>query len=174
MRAPQWLIAVLILVPLRPLAAQSADPAFSLSISAKPEIAAPGEELILSIVLTNKTPQQIFFQTDRYHPETNYTIHVTDPSGEAAGKTRAYRMATGDRTGKDAAAPPADPTRTIISIGSVGISGVAPGKTMEERTALNGLFDLTRPGRYTIHVEKKDDTSKAVVKSNVVTVRIGN
>jgi hypothetical protein len=174
MRVFQWLPLAPIFILLVPLAAQSPTPAFSLSITAEPQTAKPGAEVTLSIVLTNNSQKQLPFRMDRYHPESNFTIRVTDPTGEPAGKTRIYRMNTGDRTGKDAVEAPYDPHHEVISIGSVGVSGIQPGIVLEQKTVLNKLFDLTQPGKYTIQVEKMDDLSKTVVKSNVVTVTVAN
>lgn len=174
MKAFQRIPLILACVLLLPLAAQSPTPAFSLNITAEPEAVKPGGEVALSITLTNNARQQIFFQTDRYHPERNFTISVMDPAGEGAGKTRAYRDATGDKTGKDAVEPPADPTHAVIIMGSRGISGVLPGRSLLEKVVLNKLFDLNQPGKYTIQVEKVDDLSKTVIKSNIVAVTVAN
>jgi hypothetical protein len=175
MRASQRLPLIPIFVLLVPLAAQSPMPAFSLSIAAEPQTIKPGAEVTLFIGLTNNTQRQLSFpMMDRYQAESNFTIHVTDPTGEPAGKTRFYRMMTGDKTGKDAVEPPYDPRHEVISVGSLDSWAVPPGKTVEGKAVLNKLFDMSKPGKYTIQVEKIDDLSKAVVKSNIVTITVAN
>ena len=175
---PDCLCGVLTLIPLFLLHAQTTEPAFSLSVKVEAETVRPGSDVTLLVVVTNKTSQQILFPMDQYHPAGAFTVNVTDPAGQPAGKTRLYRAVSGDRTGKDASEPPPDPLHETLIIGS-GVAGqLDPGEKREHLVVLNRknseLFDLRKPGKYTVQVERMDNASKTIVKSNVAEFTITN
>jgi hypothetical protein len=49
---------------------------------------------------------------------------------------------------------------------------VEPGKDNKESLPIDKQFDLTKPGRYSLQVEKEDRTTKTVVKSNTLVLTI--
>lgn len=167
-------LAFLALIYHSTTAAQTGSPAFSLSIVADPASSRSGATVELSIALTNKSQKEIFIPTDMSHAESTFHIRITDPKGEEAGKTRYYRNITGDKSGKDAAEPPLAPLQMRIVLGSGGILHPLPGQTVSQRVILNEMFDLAQPGAYTVQVDKMDDISKTLVKSNVVTFSVTN
>jgi hypothetical protein len=63
-------------------------------------------------------------------------------------------------------------TRRASGIGSLGIIGIQPGKTVVDRVNVSRMYDLTRPGKYTIQAQRSDDVTKAKVLSNKITVTV--
>ncbi len=47
---------------------------------------------------------------------------------------------------------------------------LAPGKTVIQEMELDKLFDLSRPGKYKVHVERSD--TQTVVKSNILKLKL--
>ena len=47
-----------------------------------------------------------------------------------------------------------------------------PGEQSTEVVAVNDLYDLSKPGQYTIQVRRWDDETKTWVKSNTITVTV--
>lgn len=170
--------SALILLPLFFLDGQATQPAFSLSLTVEPETVRLASYVTLLVVVTNNTSQRVLFPVDLYHPEAAFTVNVTDPAGDPAGKTRLYRTVTGDKTGKDASEPPSDPLHATLIVGSGGAGLLGPGEKIEQRFVLNRknaeLVDLSKPGKYTVQVERMDQVSKSLVKSNIATFTITN
>ena len=54
--------------------------------------------------------------------------------------------------------------------GSGTLEVLKPGESRVEETDLSKEFDIKKPGRYTVRAQKLDQESKAVVKSEAVTV----
>ena len=55
---------------------------------------------------------------------------------------------------------------------SRSVFSVEPGKDNRESLPIDKQFDLTRPGRYSLQVEKEDRATKTVVKSNTLVLTI--
>jgi hypothetical protein len=49
---------------------------------------------------------------------------------------------------------------------------VPPGETLKDGMILSRLHDLSRPGRYTVQVERFDETTMTFVKSNKITITV--
>jgi len=47
-----------------------------------------------------------------------------------------------------------------------------PGKSVTNRVNVTQVYDLSRPGKYTIQVKQYDDESKSFVKPNKITVTV--
>jgi hypothetical protein len=56
--------------------------------------------------------------------------------------------------------------------GSGGRVNPQPGEAKESWFDLNKLYAPLAPGKYTIQVQRTDEESKTVVKSNVITVTV--
>jgi len=56
--------------------------------------------------------------------------------------------------------------------GSGGYLRLHPGKTLVHRVNVSKLYDLSRPGLYTIQFRRLDEESKTLVKSNSAKVRV--
>ena len=50
-----------------------------------------------------------------------------------------------------------------------GVRSIEPGETFEFTTELGKLFDLSKPDRYEVDLQKHDPTSHSTVQSNTST-----
>ncbi len=55
---------------------------------------------------------------------------------------------------------------------SGGPRSVKPRETLADVIQLDKLYDLSKPDKYAIQVERIDDDTKAIVKSNKLTVTV--
>jgi hypothetical protein len=108
-----------------------------------------------------------------YHRNTSdheIVIPSLGPSGP--GQAGLY-VEVGDSQGN--LAPLTDHYRSIQKegeSGSVYLSRIVPGETYETELVLNRLYDLVKPGRYTIQVHRPFGTGQVVSRSNAITVTV--
>jgi hypothetical protein len=81
-----------------------------------------------------------------------------------------YGAAVQGRTGP-VAIPPGRERQYGVGCGGGGTEGVLkPGKSLIEEADLSKEFAIKKPGKYTVRAQRLDEESKAVVKSEAVTV----
>jgi hypothetical protein len=127
------------------------------------EISAPSDEVQLGadarivISLTNLAEHQILFahRPGMNHPEFSYTFHVRNAAGRVVEET-AY--------GRESRMHPESEGRTV--------DYVQPGQSVTQTAHLARLVNLSRPGRYTVQVSRRDPVSQAVVESNEITLNV--
>jgi SHS2 domain-containing protein len=93
--------------------------------------------------------------------EFNYIIDVQDSKSAAAPKTKYHKSIKGENTNE-----------TTVTILSNGLFPVQSGKTIAEDILVNKLFDVSRPDKYAIQVQRADETTNIVVKSNTITLTV--
>jgi hypothetical protein len=89
-----------------------------------------------------------------------YGIDVVGKDGEDSPETRYQRTLRGESS--------AGPEDLLVWSGIV--VKLSPGKSDKNAMIVNKFYNLSRPGKYKIQVQRTDPTSKAVVKSNIITV----
>lgn len=94
-----------------------------------------------------------------------FRIEVADAQGKVAPETSVLRWLRGESVPK-----PEEPVTAGTSGPRCGI--VPPKQFSNGGFVLNRFYDLTKPGRYTIQVQRTDPTSKVTVKSNTITVTV--
>jgi hypothetical protein len=57
-------------------------------------------------------------------------------------------------------------------MGSIITYFLKPGETIKDGLTLNRLYDLTKPGKYTIQCQRFDEESNSWVKSNKITITV--
>jgi hypothetical protein len=141
-----------------PALAQAAESAFSLTITAPRDTVKSGGDLRLDISLKNISDRD---QSVAYtSPEVTFDIRAFDFAGKPVGKTPSHRAVRGDDGSWNWS-------------GSAIISTFKPGKEVHQEVSLQKLFDLDRPGKYTVEVRFLDVLgNKAIVKSNTITVTV--
>jgi hypothetical protein len=85
---------------------------------------------------------------------------VRDDKGNSPPETKYQRVLRGEE-------PLTEPW-----VASVATISVDPGKTFSDAMIANKFYDLSKPGKYKIQVQRTDPASKVVVKSNVITVTV--
>jgi dipeptidyl aminopeptidase/acylaminoacyl peptidase len=130
--------------------------AFSITINAPQDEVQVGMDARVSITLKNLSDQQILFghRPGRDNPEFSYKIEVRNAAGQVVEET-AYGRGTAQGPGED---------RTV--------DYVQPGGTAAQTAHLTKLVNLTRPGRYTVQVSRKDTLNQGVVRSNKLTLKV--
>lgn len=150
--------------------AKQAEPRFSLTISIEPNIAEVGSHVWVKVILTNKAKATTFADlTDKAkdkiildvtlgHPERDFDVRMYDAEGNLASLTYYGHQVNGEGD-----VPLVD-----------NMSGVMlrPQDSYKSEIELSLLYDLTRSGKYTIQVQRGDDLTKGVAKSNTVTLMI--
>ena len=103
-------------------------------------------------------------------------FRIYGESGSPPSETKAFRIRKGDepppppvyKRGQDGKVIMLD----TIPIGSGIVETLAPGGTIDETIVLTGFYDLSKPGKYKVDVERTDYESKAVVTSNTITIGV--
>jgi hypothetical protein len=137
-------------------------PAISLTVSVNPQQIKLGESTQLEVSLTNLSGGEIFVYKDIGDSDDwSYEVSAVDDKGVEAPTTPYYRYLKGGRL-------PGDPHYVPRSRHAVPVE---PGKVLKSQINLAHLRLLDHTGTYTIWVERNDDISKSLVKSNAELAR---
>ena len=130
---------------------------FTVAIGAPQDEVKAGSDAKVTIALRNVSNHQIAFahKPGANNPEFSYRIEVKDATGHPVEET-AY--------GREALQHQQEEARTV--------EYVQPGKAALQTAHLTRLVTMTRPGRYTVVVFRKDAKSGAVVRSNELTLNV--
>ena len=142
------------------------SPNFSVTIGAEQTNIKPGNPIRLEIALKNISSQPITVSKATKSADDAamfYRTIVRDEQGNPAHDLET-KLGRKHRTGKD------DPGETTIYIGSVGFFQLKPNETQKESFNLSKLYDLKRPGKYTVQLESGPED--APIKSNVITITV--
>ncbi len=130
---------------------------FQIRISAPNDEVQAGSDAQIVITLTNLAEHQILFahRPGSQTPEYSFTIVVRNAAGHvleetAYGREARQRQLTEDRT----------------------VDYVQPGQSVVQTAHLRKLVNLSRPGRYTVRVSRRDPASHEVVESNEITLNV--
>ena len=137
-------VAVAVLLVAGEMYAQAPTPSFSLHVDVSPTSAKAGSELLMAVNLTNNQPDEmVMYVCLGITVQDNFAIQVRDSRGNSVpGPKRLW----------------CEETATV---------GINPGATEKFQGDLSRMFDLSRPDRYEIQVERQDDYTNKAVKSNV-------
>jgi dipeptidyl aminopeptidase/acylaminoacyl peptidase len=137
--------------------ANAAGASFSIAISAVEDEVQVRSDARVSITLKNLSDHQIFFghRPGRDTPEYSFRVEVRNAAGHVVEETAYGREAMQRQESQS-------PT----------VDYLQPGGTVVETAHLTKLVNLSRPGRYTVRVYRKDAESKTVVRSNEITLNV--
>jgi hypothetical protein len=141
----------------------------TIAISTAKSAVKAGSDITIEVIFTNTSKANILFASGvkrEDQGELDYTVHVRDSSAARAPETKRGHLL---RTGEDS--PGAD---TYLIISSTMNIDVLPGGTVKREILLNRLYDLSKPGKYTVQVERIIGASALLTKSNALTVSIEN
>jgi hypothetical protein len=133
---------------------------FSLNISAKDDTVRAGSEVRVKIVLTNTSNREIYIIHEKASDvgeQAGFTLDVRDAGGMVVPFTRYGQLFF---------------NHEAVTLGAPSPFDLKPGKTLKDEIIVSKLFDLSKPGKYSIQVKRQDDSSTAVVKSNTITVTV--
>lgn len=133
-----------------------ANALFSLTIETKKSTVKAGSAVWVEVKMENKSDHDLSvyraISGDLDQCGWVYRVHIRDTKGVEPSQTKfAQSVGVG---------------------GSGGYIPLRPEKTITDRCNVAKLYDLSRPGKYTIQVERLDEQSKAFVESNTITVTV--
>ena len=135
------------------LCQQPKNPPFKIAITAENSTVVAGAEVSIKVSLTNTSDHDVRegVMYGRGNIASIYRFEVRDEHGEMVPK-RTY------------------PHPELGYPGSVGFSTISPKQTITENQEVSALYDMRKPGKYTIQVWKRNPEYD--IKSNVVTVTV--
>jgi hypothetical protein len=147
---------------------QTPRPPFSLTLVADNATLKTGSPVWVNITLKNKSKYSISVYTEGTPDQGGfvYKADVWGEEGSIAPETKFYRRLQGHDTPEEFAREP------YVIVGSGGEGSLAPNKTVTDRIDVARLYDLNRPDKYTIQLQRFDLESNTWVKSNKVQVRV--
>jgi hypothetical protein len=152
------------------VAAESAKAPYSITISTRQSTVKAGAEVKVGVTLTNTSDHQIYLarSMDRVSGEDHAQVEILSENGNPPPETKYRRFLRGEDHEPGSHGQPPRPR-----IGSDISYRINTGKTLEDVIVVSKLYDLSKPGRYTIQVSRFDQTySKTWVKSNKITLTV--
>ncbi len=139
---------------------QTAPQPFSLAITTKTPTVAVGSHLKVQIVLTNTSSNTIVITRDKSveaAEQAGFSATVLDSSGKQVPYT-----SFGDKFFKG----------ELITISTPFQVPMKPGEALKQEINITKLYNLSVSGVYTIQLQRKDEASAAVFRSNILTVTV--
>jgi hypothetical protein len=136
---------------------------FTVKISSVQDVFKSGSEIRLQIAITNITDSDIAISRaidDTSAEVGGWTIEVWDDTDKAPPETQYQRLLRGEGL-------PDEPLEWSVIMGSL-----SPGETFKDAMIVTKFYDLSKPGKYSIQVQRIDPTSKVAVKSDKITVTV--
>jgi len=138
---------------------------FEIHISALHDTFKSGAKIDIAVNLTNTSDKPVLLR-GACAPKGDFdgfTVEVKDIQNNVSPETHLLRVERGEETAR-----PDD-----IWTWSGPICGtVPPHEFSNGGFVVNRLYDMVKPGKYTIQVQRKDTYSKMIVKSNMITVTV--
>jgi len=145
--------------------AQVAPSPFSLTLSSFVKVIKAGSEARLEIVLKNTSNHEFSITKSNAEDraESHYYIDVRDSKGRPVPDTE-YAHTVSNLNSK--------PTTQFVF--SEVVHTLNPGESLSDIAVITKLYDLSRPGEYTIIVSRKisRELGKGTVKSNPITITV--
>ncbi len=139
------------------------SPPFSLTIHMKGgDTFKSGSPISIQIVLTNTSKGNIFEIREKALDAgemVGYTLSLHDQKGDKVPFTKFGEAFFAG---------------TTITLSSPSYANLKPGDTLNNEIVLTNLFELRKPGTYTVQVQLKDLDSPRVGKSNTVSFTIAS
>ena len=143
---------------------QNPNPPFSLTITSDSPVKS-GKVVWVDVTLKNITSGNITTYSTSDHIGFEYEVDVWTDKSAMAPETKFGREIHNHTTPEDDRQP-----EVILSNGAY--SELGPGKSITDHVSISKMYDLSKPGKYTIQFRRLDEVSKTLVKSNKLTVTI--
>jgi peptidyl-Lys metalloendopeptidase len=162
-----FLLGVVLCLGKAQAAAQAAPPLapFTLSIASVSGSIKSGDQVKINATVRNTSSKDVQLLTDTRGTEVIYRVDVKDEGAKAPPDGKLKR----DLKGLE---DPAYLTPDTPTHFGVYVLTLKPGESITDPIIISKLYDMTRPGKYSIQVERRDENSYIFVKSNVITVTI--
>jgi hypothetical protein len=142
------------------IAAQRAkQPSFSVTIGTAQEAVKPGSTVMVQILYKNTSDHAITLPRSPSPEQGEFlnVIEMRDQMNKRAAETD-YGKCLRESGGEG------DMTVVVFTL--------QPGETLKDGVLLNKMYDLSRPGKYTIQVLKTDPDNRTTAKSNKLTITV--
>jgi hypothetical protein len=144
--------------------------AFTITISTGQAVAAKSP-VEVQVILKNTSNHDLHVFTDNsYKAElSGFGVDVTDSQGLVPKLTAYYNQLSGEKAPRERVTHP-DGQFVIVTSG--GTETVAPGGRVELHMDIGQMYDLSKPGVYTIQVTRTDIADGMTVKSNPLKIAV--
>jgi hypothetical protein len=119
----------------------------------------------INVTTKNVSAEEVQLLTDTRGTEVVYKINVKDESGNVPPDGKFKRDLKGLEN-------PADLSRDTPTHFGIYFLTLKPGETVTDPLDISRMYDMTRPGKYTIQLERREEVRYTIVKSNVITVTV--
>jgi hypothetical protein len=143
-------------------------PPFSITLSSPHDTWKVGSAVTVKIALTNTSDQAVLIRKSFAQDagEVFMDVEVKDDQGNQPPRTKYYRRLR-QEGGYDSEMSPDEEFLVSRSVKKIFLK---PGETIEVGIVVNRLFDLDRPGKYSVRVQQRGEGAKSAVASNTITV----
>jgi len=149
-----FLLILVALVTFNSAFGQTAKQPFTITISTDKPTVVAGSHVYIKIKLTNTSDHTVDRSTAYSNGlDRQYLYDVCDENGNSVEKPGEHHELNGV---------------------SLATGELAPGETANGETRITTLYDLTKPGQYTVQLSRfiGKDEKQGVVKSNTITITV--
>jgi hypothetical protein len=144
---------------------------FTITISTSHSVVTAKSPIEVQVALKNTSNRdlRIFVDNSDKAELSGFDVEVTDPQGLAPKITAYHNVLTGWK------APPETVMKQggeFIIVGSGGTLPLAPGETIDLHMDIGQMYDLSKPGTYTVQVTRTDAPDGTMVKSNPLKITV--
>jgi hypothetical protein len=152
------------------ISAAAGVPSFTISISSSASTWKSGSDVVVVINRKNTSDQRIFFRKapGQALGELFMDADVKDEQGNPLPRTKYYQILRNE----DGPGSKRQPAEELTSGGSVLKKFLKPGETLQDGIVVSKLFDLSRAGKYTLRVQRRDESRQTLVTSNSIILNI--
>jgi hypothetical protein len=148
---------------------QCAEPPLTITISlADGGVEKTGSPVAVSVTLTNHSGKTLSASQVDYADD--YTVDVRDAQGNSAPESEEVRKARAEMDACRNSGQAVGGRKILLH----GMSQFRPGESWQETLLITKHYDMSRPGKFTIRLERKlpEELGKGTVKSNPITVTV--
>jgi hypothetical protein len=144
---------------------QSSSPAFVIAVDGPTPPVRLESPINVNVTVTNVSGKEIWWEWDRYKDAAYKAFAFLLTRGDREVETTFFYRKISNRQRAD------DPQE--VASGSLFPVTYHPGKMFTITIDLKRLYEIKEPGVYTLVVSRLDENSKATVRSNPLTLKIG-
>jgi len=146
---------------------QGSPPPLSLTLSPSVDKIRAGSSVDVTVTLRNISDHAVSVWRENAEDQGGhvYRVDVKDERGSPAPDTKVGRGFKGLDD------PQLESSDTPL-VSSGGWQLLKPGESQVDKVNVSRLYDLSRPGRYSIFLRRFDEQSKSFIKSNKITVTV--
>jgi hypothetical protein len=139
------------------------NPKFSLTIKAsKPEVTL-GSDIDIAITTTNLTEKFLtFLFGNQGNVAVGFEYFVLDEKSAPVAKYGTRYLHFPDGQTVEYPKPP----------GKSMLGGIPPGESSQTGSKISDIYNFDHPGKYTIQVSRKEESSSIPVYSNIITITV--